>query len=78
MRDLNIEYSTIKFDGSFFEDNIYRQQAGSEVDEAWRALGIQCKSTLFLRRCNNGLAVDGTGNRNDLRTVIYADTIQSR
>ena len=41
-RDLDITYHTQLFNGSFMEENIYRQKGSPEVDEAWKALGIDC------------------------------------
>ncbi|ETN43878.1 uncharacterized protein HMPREF1541_11009 [Cyphellophora europaea CBS 101466] len=40
LEDLDIEYNTIQFNGSFMAENIYRQAASPEVDAAWEALGV--------------------------------------
>lgn len=37
---MSLSYTTIPFNGSLFELNIYRQDAGPEVDMAWNDLGI--------------------------------------
>ena len=37
-------YRKIDFDGSLMHENIYRQNASAEVDAAWVALGVDCKS----------------------------------
>lgn len=42
-RDLEITYHTQQFNGSFMEENVYRRKASPEVDEAWEALGVNCK-----------------------------------
>lgn len=42
MDGVDIKYETVRFDGTFFGDNIYREAASPEVDEAWRGLGIEC------------------------------------
>ncbi|KAH8881132.1 hypothetical protein GQ53DRAFT_773550 [Thozetella sp. PMI_491] len=39
-KDVNIKYEVKTFNGSFLAENIYRQPASPEVDEAWNALGI--------------------------------------
>ena len=44
LEDLDIEYNTIQFNGSFMAENIYRQAASPEVDAAWEALGVNCES----------------------------------
>jgi hypothetical protein len=36
-------WHTIRFNGSFFHENIYRKPPSDEVDAAWTALGIDCK-----------------------------------
>jgi len=38
-----ITYSEWQFNGSFTQENIYRQDPSKEVDEAWDALGINSK-----------------------------------
>lgn len=42
--DVEIEYSTTRFNGSLMHENIYRQAASPAVDEAWQALGVDCSS----------------------------------
>lgn len=42
--DLDISYHVQQFNGSFMQENIYRQDASPEVDAAWEALGINCTS----------------------------------
>ena len=41
--DVALKYETVAFNGSLFKENVYRQDAGSEVDAAWAALGIDCE-----------------------------------
>jgi hypothetical protein len=40
--DIDITYRTIRFNASFYKDNIYRRLASPEVDEAWENLGPKC------------------------------------
>jgi hypothetical protein len=40
LKDVKIRYETIKFNGSFLAESIYRQPPSPEVDAAWNALGI--------------------------------------
>ncbi|KAI1939604.1 hypothetical protein LOZ66_002919 [Ophidiomyces ophidiicola] len=39
--DVSIFYSTVKFNGSFTHETIYRRAASAEVDAAWAALGAE-------------------------------------
>jgi hypothetical protein len=41
-RDIDISYHVQQFNGSFMQENIYRQPGSPEVDEAWEALGVNC------------------------------------
>jgi len=38
--DLRIQYSTVKYNGSFFHQTVYRRDPSDEVDAAWQALGV--------------------------------------
>jgi hypothetical protein len=42
-RDVEISYHVIRFNGSLLKENVFRQDAGPEVDEAWASLGVDCK-----------------------------------
>ena len=44
LNDVNIQYSSIPFNGSFMKENIYRLKGAPEVDAAWEALGVNCWS----------------------------------
>ncbi|KAL4948031.1 hypothetical protein BDW69DRAFT_203833 [Aspergillus filifer] len=39
-----IKYHTQRFNGSLFKENIYRQEAGPDVDAAWKALGADYRA----------------------------------
>jgi Mycotoxin biosynthesis protein UstYa len=41
--EVDISYDYVQFNGSFYKENIYRQDASPEVDAAWEALGTNCK-----------------------------------
>jgi Mycotoxin biosynthesis protein UstYa len=41
--DVDISYNRLQFNGSFYKENIYRQEAAPEVDAAWEALGTNCE-----------------------------------
>lgn len=45
LEDITIQYSSIPFNGSFMKENIYRLKGSPEVDAAWEALGVNCKSS---------------------------------
>ncbi|KAJ5301974.1 hypothetical protein PENANT_c057G02157 [Penicillium antarcticum] len=40
MREVGIEYNLQEFNGSLLNENIFRQDAGPEVDAAWESLGV--------------------------------------
>ncbi|KAF9889812.1 hypothetical protein FE257_006902 [Aspergillus nanangensis] len=40
LRDMDVNYHVQQFNGTFMHENIYRQDAGPEVDAAWAALGV--------------------------------------
>lgn len=42
LENLGIDLSIVRFNGSFSQKNIYKQDAGPEVDAAWEALGVDC------------------------------------
>lgn len=44
LKDVKIRFEDMKFNGSFMDVNIYRQRGSPEVDAAWEALGVNCKS----------------------------------
>jgi hypothetical protein len=48
LEDIDISYDVVQFNGTFVHENIYRQDAGPEVDAAWEALGVGCEWPTFL------------------------------
>ncbi|KUJ19253.1 uncharacterized protein LY89DRAFT_731660 [Mollisia scopiformis] len=42
--DIPLTYTLTQFNGSFLNENIYRQAASPEVDSAWEALGINYRA----------------------------------
>jgi hypothetical protein len=48
LEDINIQYGSIPFNGSFMQENIYRRKGSPEVDAAWEAMGVNCKSMNFV------------------------------
>lgn len=42
--DITLAFHEQQFNGSLLNENIYRQNASEEVDEAWQALGIDCRT----------------------------------
>lgn len=51
VRDIAIRYEDKEFNGSFMNENIYRQAGSPEVDKAWEDLGVNCEynGTIKLR-----------------------------
>lgn len=42
MREVRIQYTLEGFNGSLLKENVFRQDAGPEVDAAWESLGVNC------------------------------------
>ncbi len=43
LEDITVSYNKLTYNGTFTTENIYRQSASLEVDEAWEALGVNCE-----------------------------------
>jgi hypothetical protein len=41
--DVDVHYSSVRFNGSFYRESIYRQAPSPEVDAAWGDLGVDRK-----------------------------------
>ena len=50
--EVDITYTERQFNGSFTQEDIYRQDPSKEVDRAWEALGISSKANDMLS-CSN-------------------------
>ncbi|EXJ72558.1 uncharacterized protein A1O5_03704 [Cladophialophora psammophila CBS 110553] len=46
-QDVNIHYSSTRFNASFYKESIYRQAASPEVDAAWEELGTELKGVVL-------------------------------
>ncbi|KAJ4393846.1 hypothetical protein N0V93_003061 [Gnomoniopsis smithogilvyi] len=46
-KELSIKYQEKEFNGSFRSEDVYRQEAGPEVDEAWEALGVDYRAMVI-------------------------------
>ncbi|OCL09382.1 hypothetical protein AOQ84DRAFT_291351 [Glonium stellatum] len=44
LKELNLDYEVIRFNGSLLKANVFRQPAGPEVDAAWGSLGVDYRS----------------------------------
>jgi hypothetical protein len=44
VNEVDITYSTVQYNGSFFHQTVYRGDASPEVDEAWAALGVDYRA----------------------------------
>jgi hypothetical protein len=42
MKDVEMSYEVAAFNGSLMKENVFRQNAGPEVDAAWESLGVNC------------------------------------
>ncbi|MCJ1290036.1 hypothetical protein MMC34_001571 [Xylographa carneopallida] len=45
-KDLDIRYNIVAFNGSLLKENLFRQNAGPEVDTAWKSLGVDYRSAI--------------------------------
>jgi hypothetical protein len=43
LKQVDLSYETVRFNGTFLNENIYRQPGRPEVDAAWEALGVNCE-----------------------------------
>jgi hypothetical protein len=43
MKDVDMSYKLVRFNGSLLKENVFRQDAGPEVDAAWLSLGVDCE-----------------------------------
>ena len=43
LRDVEVKYEAVDFNGSFWKETKFRGEAGPEVDDAWEALGTNYK-----------------------------------
>ncbi|MCJ1332214.1 hypothetical protein MMC10_008906 [Thelotrema lepadinum] len=46
IQEVDIEFDVVHFNGSLFKRNLFRQDAGSEVDEAWESLGVDYRAAI--------------------------------
>lgn len=46
MPDVEIKYEEVRFNGSLLKANVYRKDAGPEVDAAWEALGVDYRAAI--------------------------------
>ncbi|KAJ5158906.1 uncharacterized protein N7500_008557 [Penicillium coprophilum] len=44
VREVGVQYSLQEFNGSLLKENIFRQDAGPDVDAAWESLGVNYRS----------------------------------
>jgi hypothetical protein len=43
LKDVDNSYHTVRFNGSLLKENVFRQEAGPEVDAAWASIGVNCQ-----------------------------------
>ncbi|KAK3336704.1 hypothetical protein B0T19DRAFT_471738 [Cercophora scortea] len=46
LHDINLKHAITQFNGSFFHLDIFRQDAGPRVDEAWESLGVHYRPVI--------------------------------
>lgn len=46
LEEVDISLSTVRFNGSFLHENIFRQGASPEVDDAWDSLGVNYRPSV--------------------------------
>lgn len=50
IKDVGVTYTPVKFNGSLMMTNPFRLDAGTDVDAAWKSLGVDCKLFVPLLR----------------------------
>jgi hypothetical protein len=43
LKEVDNSYHTVRFNGSLLKENVFRQEAGPEVDAAWASIGVHCE-----------------------------------
>jgi hypothetical protein len=43
LKEVDNSYHTVRFNGSLLKENVFRQEAGPEVDAAWASIGVNCQ-----------------------------------
>lgn len=43
LKDVDTSMKYVTFNGSLMKENVFRQEAGPEVDAAWESIGVNCK-----------------------------------
>jgi hypothetical protein len=51
--EVPVKFHTEQFNGTFVHENIYRQGASPEVDNAWDELGVRCKYFTITSQLNS-------------------------
>jgi hypothetical protein len=46
LKEVDNSYHTVRFNGSLLKENVFRQEAGPEVDAAWASIGVNCQSLI--------------------------------
>jgi len=44
INDVGLKYHTVEYNGSFFDETVFRYDAGPEVDAAWASLGVDYRA----------------------------------
>lgn len=57
MKEVGIRYSLQEFNGSLLKENVFRQDAGPDVDAAWDSLGVNCVSLNWLTATLHALII---------------------
>lgn len=52
LKEVDTTLHTVRFNGSLLRENVFRQDAGPEVDAAWASLGVHCESRRFYINLN--------------------------
>lgn len=47
LQDVDISYDIVNFNGSLLKENVFRQDAGPEVDAAWASLGVDYRGVVI-------------------------------
>ncbi|KXT14331.1 hypothetical protein AC579_4009 [Pseudocercospora musae] len=58
LSDLDIRWKEVRFNGSLLKENIYRKDAGPEVDMAWKELGVDYHAVIIPDSIAQSVGVD--------------------
>ena len=78
LKDKDISYTRVRFNGSLMKENVFRQTGSPAVDEAWSSLGVDCKLQFPIRLRPVGKLLTLTGLWYVDRPAIVPDDLAAQ